>query len=360
MLKKLQGNYLALGGVFALASILLRVGGGDMLGSTVLMSIGRFLIASIPVCVGVFVIYHICEDNLLWYLLYYAIVSSIVAVFLLDATVPMSILVFIAIAYSAKFLKIFKTYGEKYYKLTYISIGAMIIGIIVGSFVVQLYSIIGASVSSIGSYIAGSPKGFQVFLYGFLHTFLKPLALQGYLDTAVLFGEETLYETYVIQQGSGNIFMSGLYPVTLLGYMGIVISLFLPANKEKWLVPQNKEYMVGLLGMVSATVITGVTGIMDYFLMLLAPLLYFLHSVLTGVSYLLSYLAEVSVGYIYGSGIIDLIQTWNRGMNSHRIILLGCLIFLLYFWGSFRICYCKTNCFEQIKCLIKKFSTKEQ
>ncbi|WP_460985741.1 PTS transporter subunit EIIC, partial [Staphylococcus aureus] len=62
--------------------------------------------------------------------------------------------------------------------------------------------------------------------------------------------------------------------------------------------PENKKVVAGLMGSAALTsFLTGITEPLEFSFLFVAPLLFFIHAVLDGLSFLTLYLLELHLGY---------------------------------------------------------------
>ena len=82
--------------------------------------------------------------------------------------------------------------------------------------------------------------------------------------------------------------------------------------------------------------LTGITEPIEFTFLFVAPILYVIHSVLAGVSYMLMHILDVGVGMTFSGGIIDLtlfgILQGNAKTNWIMIPLVGLVYFAIYFF----------------------------
>ena len=101
-----------------------------------------------------------------------------------------------------------------------------------------------------------------------------------------------------------------------------------------------------LLSAALTSMLTGITEPIEFTFLFVAPLLYVIHSVLAGVSYMLMHLLQVGVGMTFSGGIIDLflfgVLQGNEKTNWLMIPLVGVFYFALYFF-LFRFLIRKMN-----------------
>src|SRR5690606_18974624 len=81
--------------------------------------------------------------------------------------------------------------------------------------------------------------------------------------------------------------------------------------------------------------LTGVTEPVEFMFMFLAPLLYGIHAVLTGVSMAMMHLLDVKLGFGFSAGLFDYILNFNLATRPLWLIPIGLVYFGLYY-GLFR------------------------
>ncbi|MCP4956646.1 MAG: PTS transporter subunit EIIC [Photobacterium aquimaris] len=139
-------------------------------------------------------------------------------------------------------------------------------------------------------------------------------------------------------QFSSTNFMSGKFPFMMFGLPAAAYAMYTVADKE------NKKAVGGLLFSVALTAfLTGITEPIEFtFLFLSAPLYYFIHVPLAGLSFMLMDLLNVKVGMTFSGGFIDFslfgMLPGLTGTENHwyYIPLLGLIYgpvyFLLFRW----------------------------
>ncbi|MCE3403750.1 PTS transporter subunit EIIC, partial [Staphylococcus aureus] len=95
-------------------------------------------------------------------------------------------------------------------------------------------------------------------------------------------------------------FMQGEFPVMMFGLPAAALAIYHSAK------PENKKVVAGLMGSAALTsFLTGITEPLEFSFLFVAPLLFFIHAVLDGLSFLTLYLLDVHLGYTFSGGFID-------------------------------------------------------
>ncbi len=100
--------------------------------------------------------------------------------------------------------------------------------------------------------------------------------------------------------------MSGFFPIMMFGLPGAALAMYFAAPKER-------RPMVGgmLLSVAVTAFLTGVTEPLEFLFMFLAPLLYLLHALLTGISLFVATLLGIHAGFSFSAGAIDYALMYN-------------------------------------------------
>lgn len=125
-------------------------------------------------------------------------------------------------------------------------------------------------------------------------------------------------------------FMAGKFPLMIFGLPGAALAMYQMARPEK------KKAAAGLLLSAALTsMLTGITEPIEFTFLFVAPLLYGIHCVLAGLSYMLMHICNVGVGMTFSGGLIDLVlfgmMQGNEKTNWIWIPIVGLGYFLIYY-----------------------------
>jgi PTS system N-acetylglucosamine-specific IIC component len=129
--------------------------------------------------------------------------------------------------------------------------------------------------------------------------------------------------------GTAGMFMSGFFPIMMFGLPGAALAMYFAAPKER-------RPMVGgmLLSVAITAFLTGVTEPLEFLFMFLAPLLYLLHAILTGVSLFIATLLGIHAGFSFSAGAIDYVLMYSLPAASNNVwmlLVMGLVFFVIYF-----------------------------
>ncbi|EOB8129750.1 glucose-specific PTS transporter subunit IIBC [Staphylococcus aureus] len=161
-----------------------------------------------------------------------------------------------------------------------------------------------------------SNTGFAVFLFGFIKRLLIPFGLHHIFHAPfwfefgswknaageIIHGDQRIFIEQ-IREGAhltAGKFMQGEFPVMMFGLPAAALAIYHTAK------PENKKVVAGLMGSAALTsFLTGITEPLEFSFLFVAPLLFFIHAVLDGLSFLTLYLLDVHLGYTFSGGFID-------------------------------------------------------
>ena len=130
---------------------------------------------------------------------------------------------------------------------------------------------------------------------------------------------------------SATRFMSGKFPFMIFGLPAAAFAMYRNARQEK------KKQAGGLLLSAALTsMLTGITEPLEFTFLFVAPLMYAVHCVLAGLSYMLMHILNVGVGMTFSGGIIDLtlfgILQGNTKTNWIWIVIVGIIYAIIYYF----------------------------
>ena len=217
-----------------------------------------------------------------------------------------------------------------------VSIVASLILFFVWPFVYGALVAFGTAITSTGAIGAG--------IYGFLNRLLIPLGLHHALNSVFWFdvaGIEDLGNFWagLGEYGKTGMYMSGFFPVMMFGLPAGALAMYHTAKTKK------KKIAAGLLASAAlCSFFTGVTEPMEFAFMFLAPGLYLIHALLTGISLFVVALLPARAGFYFSAGFVDWFLSFKAPMaqNPWLLIPIGLATAVLYYL-IFRFAIVKFN-----------------
>lgn len=130
---------------------------------------------------------------------------------------------------------------------------------------------------------------------------------------------------------SATRFMSGKFPFMIFGLPAAAFAMYKVARPEK------RKVVGGLLLSAALTsMLTGITEPIEFTFLFVAPIMYGVHCVLAGLSYMLMHIFNVGVGMTFSGGLIDLflfgILQGNAKTNWIWIVIVGLAYAVVYYY----------------------------
>ena len=136
---------------------------------------------------------------------------------------------------------------------------------------------------------------------------------------------------------SAGAFMSGFFPVMMFGLPAACLAMYHTA------LPERRRAVGGLLASIAFTsLLTGVTEPIEFTFMFLAPFLFVVHALLTGIAFVIMNALDVRLGFGFSAGLFDYVLNFSRSTHPWLLFPVGAVYFGLYY-GLFRVAIVKLN-----------------
>ena len=198
-----------------------------------------------------------------------------------------------------------------------------------------LYSPINAGMNTLSTAVIGSGEA-GLFFYGVLNRLLIVTGLHHILNNVAWFivgdyhGTTGDLNRFFAGDPSAGGFMSGFFPVMMFGLPAACLAMYRSA------LPERRKAVGGmLLSMALTAFLTGVTEPIEFSFMFLAPALYALHAVLTGLAMALMNMLGVKLGFGFSAGFLDYALNFTKATRPLLLLPVGLAYFALYY-GAFR------------------------
>ncbi len=186
---------------------------------------------------------------------------------------------------------------------------------------------VGESILNLGAIGAG--------IYGFLNRLLIPIGMHHALNSVFWFGVADIDDIGKFWgtieggvQGVTGMYQAGFFPVMMFGLPAAALAMYHTAKDNK------KKIAAGiLLSAGLCSFLTGVTEPLEFAFMFLAPALYFVHAVLTGISVGIVAALPIRAGFQFSAGFVDWFLSFKAPFAENPLYLLpiGVVFFALYY-----------------------------
>lgn len=175
-----------------------------------------------------------------------------------------------------------------------------------------------------------------VFIFGFLNRLLIPVGLHHVFNSYIYFnlgsftqpdgtvvtGEMT---RFLAGDPTAGLFLSMFFVVMMFGLPGAALAMYQCAKKR------HDEVKGLMMSAAITSFVTGITEPLEFSFMFVAPQLYVVHALLTGLAGAVCYLLGIRLGFSSGGNIIDMMLNWGLGGNVILLIPVGLVFFALYY-----------------------------
>ena len=182
--------------------------------------------------------------------------------------------------------------------------------------------------------VAAGPLG--LFAYGVLNRLLIVTGLHHILNNIAWFilgdfhGATGDLNRFFKGDPTAGAFMSGFFPVMMFGLPAACLAMYRSAR------PERRAAVGGMLASLALTaLLTGVTEPIEFSFMFLAPVLYGLHAVMTGLAMVLADALGMRLGFSFSAGLFDYVINFGKATRPLLLLPLGAAYFALYY-GVFR------------------------
>ncbi|TEW50680.1 N-acetylglucosamine-specific PTS transporter subunit IIBC [Psychromonas algicola] len=226
----------------------------------------------------------------------------------------------------------------------FVPIVVSIVMMIVSFALMYLWPLIYANLLSFGETVSGLGD-FGAGLYGFFNRLLIPVGLHHALNSVFWFdvagindipnflaGQQTIVEFAAEGKtavGTVGMYQAGFFPIMMFGLPGAALAIYMSARKE------NKEKVASIMiAAALASFFTGVTEPLEFSFMFVAPLLYFVHALLTGISVYIAAHMEWMAGFGFSAGFVDMVLSSKNPLAKQWYMLLaqGVVFFGIYYF----------------------------
>ncbi|HEY0828234.1 MAG TPA: glucose PTS transporter subunit IIA [Bacilli bacterium] len=179
--------------------------------------------------------------------------------------------------------------------------------------------------------------GFGTFLYGVLYRLSVPTGLHHILNNVMWF-QVGSYERpdgqlvhgdlprFFAGDAEAGIYMAGLYPIMMFALPAIAFAIIHEARED--LKPKVKIIFVTA---ALTSFITGVTEPIEFAFLFVAPYLFIVHAVLSGLAMWIAHYLDIHHGFSFSAGVIDYFINLHLSKNGLWLIPIGIVYALVYY-----------------------------
>lgn len=173
--------------------------------------------------------------------------------------------------------------------------------------------------------------------FGLHHIFYSPFWFEfgTYTNAAgeIIKGDQAIFMNQIkdgVQNLTAGTFMVGKFPFMMFGLPAAALAIYHEARPEK------KKIVGGLMASAALTsFLTGITEPLEFSFLFVAPVLFGIHAIFAGLSFMTMHLLNVKIGMTFSGGLIDyiLFGLINPQTNAWLVIPVGLVLAVIYYFG---------------------------
>jgi PTS system N-acetylglucosamine-specific IIC component len=196
---------------------------------------------------------------------------------------------------------------------------ATVLGVIFG----LIWPVVGRPFNAMGEWIVDN-QTVGAGVYGLVNRLLLPFGLHHIPNSLVWFqfgefGDRTgdLNRFFAGDPTAGG-FMTGFFPIMMFGLPAACLAMVVTAHAGR------RKAVAGLLGSAALTsFLTGITEPIEFAFVFVAPALYAVHAVLTGLSLMLVNALDIRNGFTFSAGFTDWALNFLGSNHEKPFLLIG-------------------------------------
>ncbi len=215
-------------------------------------------------------------------------------------------------------------------------------GLLVGILFGLIWPVLGAGLHNFGEWLVGS-GAVGAGIFGVFNRALIPIGMHHLLNSFPWFqagtfeGKSGDINRFLAGDPSAGQFMTGFFPIMMFALPAACLAIVHCAR------PERRKVVGGMMFSLALTsFVTGVTEPIEFTFMFIAPALYAVHALLTGVSMALTWALGMKDGFGFSAGAVDFFLNLGIASNPWGLALVG-LCFAAVYYVIFRFAITKFN-----------------
>ncbi|WP_026699977.1 glucose-specific PTS transporter subunit IIBC [Salibacterium aidingense] len=229
-------------------------------------------------------------------------------------------------------------------------------GLIVGGVLTFIWPPVQEMLNAMSYLVTESNTTISAFIFGVIERALIPFGLHhvfynpfwfefgSYVNAAgetVTGDQQIFFAQYQdgVDQFTAGTFMTGKFPFMMFGLPAAALAIYHCAK------PAKKKYVAGIMGSAALTsFLTGITEPLEFSFLFVAPLLFGIHTIFAGLSFMIMHVLNVKIGMTFSGGVIDyfLFGIIPNATPWWLVIPVGLCFAVIYYFG-FRFAITKFN-----------------
>ena len=233
----------------------------------------------------------------------------------------------------------------------FVPIISSLVYLAVGVLLFYIWPVVQTGIAALGQLVLNSGYA-GTWIYGIIERALIPFGLHhvfympfwqtavggtAVIDGVTIQGAQNIFFAELASKSttefsvSATRFMAGKFPFMIFGLPAAAFAMYKAAR------PDKKKVVGGLLFSAALTsMLTGITEPLEFTFLFVAPVMYAVHCVLAGLSYMLMHIFNVGVGMTFSGGLIDMtlfgVLQGNAKTHWIWIVIVGLVYAVIYYF----------------------------
>lgn len=228
----------------------------------------------------------------------------------------------------------------------FVPIVTAVTGVIVGLLLAIIWPTVQGGLLTFSRSMIDTNKTLAALLFGIIERALIPFGLHHiwyspfwyqfgeYTNQAgqLVMGDQSIFMAQLRDgvEFTAGTFMTGKYPFMMFGLPAAALAMYHEARPEK------KKLVAGIfLTGALTSFLTGITEPLEFTFLFVAPVLFIVHSILAGFSFMIMHLLNVKIGVSFSGGFIDflLFGVFPNRTDWWLVIIVGLIFVIVYYFG---------------------------
>ncbi|MFF9088048.1 PTS transporter subunit EIIC [Streptomyces sp. NPDC014991] len=214
----------------------------------------------------------------------------------------------------------------------------LLLGIVFG----YIWPVLGTGLHNFGEWLVGS-GAVGAGIFGVANRALIPIGMHHLLNSFPWFqageyhGKSGDIARFLAGDPHAGQFMTGFFPIMMFALPAACLAIVHCAR------PERRKVVGGMMFSLALTsFVTGVTEPIEFTFMFIAPVLYAIHAVLTGLSLGLTWALGMKDGFGFSAGVVDFGLNLGIASNPWGLVVVG-LCFAVVYYVVFRFAITRFN-----------------
>ncbi|WP_449539827.1 glucose-specific PTS transporter subunit IIBC [Ferdinandcohnia sp. Marseille-Q9671] len=237
----------------------------------------------------------------------------------------------------------------------FVPIVTAVSALILGLLMIIIWPPIQSGLNAFSHFMVDSNRTLSAFIFGVIERALIPFGLHHifyspfwfefgqYTNAAgeLIRGDQKIFFEQIrdgVELTAGT-FMTGKFVFMMFGLPAAALAIYHEAR------PEQKKMVAGIMGSAALTsFLTGITEPLEFSFLFVAPVLFGIHTIFAGLSFMTMHLLDVKIGMTFSGGVIDflLFGVLPGRTDWWLVIPVGLILALIYYFG-FRFAIRKFN-----------------